>query len=544
MHRLIGEVGRRIRGLGQDRAGAIAPLFALSMVAIILAVGIGLDVGRQVSSKNNLQDAVDATGFALAHLPTNTPPPQLQTAAETWINANLRDRNISGLNVVVTPGTGQITITVTGQVKTTLMALGGFTKMDVQARSTVNWAPARLEVALVLDNTGSMNKNNKIQTLIDASQQLVTTLFEQANGDPNAVKISVVPFSMTVNVGPQYQNAAWMSGVLPPEYATALQAAYPGITWPYGKDIFTGANVNRFTLFNQIGEPWKGCVESRPAPYDVQETPPTAANPATLFVPFFAPDEPDYYSGWYDGYSRPQYPNQYLTDDNSGSWSVRLQNAGKYDTTSWTRGPQTYPWGNLTNYQAGPNAGCALIPLLRLTSNETAVHKEISQMVAIGDTNLAMGMVWGWHTISPLGPFGDAVAYNTPNTKKVIIFLTDGWNQSATTYSVDSNNSYYSGLGYAWQNRIGFGSSATLAQREAALDSRTSLVCDNIKKANPQNPITVYTVRIDVANTQSPAVLQSCASDINKFFDVPNPSDLADAFATIAGSISQLRLAS
>jgi hypothetical protein len=152
--------------------------------------------------------------------------------------------------------------------------------------------------------------------------------------------------------------------------------------------------------------------------------------------------------------------------------------------------------------------------------------------------------VWGWHTISPLGPFADGVAYNTPNTKKVIIFLTDGWNQSATTYGVDANNSYYSGLGYTWQNRLGLPATSSLAEREAALDARTTAVCNNVKKVSAQNPVTVYTVRIDVANTQSPAVLQSCATDANKFFDVPNPSDLADAFATIAGSISQLRLAS
>ena len=64
-------------------------------------------------------------------------------------------------------------------------------------------------------------------------------------------------------------------------------------------DIFTKDNgktysgTNRFELFDKMNVDWGGCVESRPYPYDVTEAAPTSANPDTLYVPYFAPDEPD-----------------------------------------------------------------------------------------------------------------------------------------------------------------------------------------------------------------------------------------------------------
>ncbi|TGS36362.1 hypothetical protein EN827_32280, partial [Mesorhizobium sp. M1D.F.Ca.ET.184.01.1.1] len=46
---------------------------------------------------------------------------------------------------------------------------------------------------------------------------------------------------------------------------------------------------------------WSGCVESRPYPYNIQDTAASTSTPATLFVPMFAPDETDRT----DNYSRP-----------------------------------------------------------------------------------------------------------------------------------------------------------------------------------------------------------------------------------------------
>ena len=116
------------------------------------------------------------------------------------------------------------------------------------------------------------------------------------------------------------------------------------------------------------------------------------------------------------------------------------------------------------------------------------------------------------------------------------MFLTDGYNQ--TTANSDADSSYYSGIGYIWQNRIGVTASASQTQRNTALDNRTNLICSNIKADN----ITVYTVRIDVSGV-SPTVLQNCASSPDKFYDVPDVSNLSAAFQQIACQIGKLRIA-
>jgi hypothetical protein len=186
-----------------------------------------------------------------------------------------------------------------------------------------------------------------------------------------------------------------------------------------------------------------------------------------------------------------------------------------------------------TGYVYGPNAGCQLQPLARLTTNLASLKTTIANMTAVGDTNIPMGLMWGWHTISPNAPFGDGVAYGTAKTTKIIILMTDGQNED--TSNSNSNASYYSGIGYIWQNRIGI-TSGTTAQRQTALDARETLVCNNMKAQG----IVIYTVRVET--TGAATALQGCATNTSDFYDVSDPSQLDDVFQTIAGQIANLHL--
>jgi hypothetical protein len=143
--------------------------------------------------------------------------------------------------------------------------------------------------------------------------------------------------------------------------------------------------------------------------------------------------------------------------------------------------------------------------------------------------------MWGWHTLTPNTPFADGVAYGAPNTMKIVVLLTDGMNTE--TDSGNPNGSYYSGLGYIWQGRLGLTTSATATQRQAAMDARQTLLCNNMKAQG----IVIYTVQIDTPGT-APAALSGCATDSSKFYDVQDVSTLNTAFQSIAGSIGHLRI--
>jgi hypothetical protein len=303
-----------------------------------------------------------------------------------------------------------------------------------------------------------------------------------------------------------------------------------GTAQGFSSDIFSTAGVNRFTMFDNLGKAWAGCVESRPAPYDVQDTAPTSGIPATEFVPFFAPDEPDDHSWWGD-----TYVNNYMGDHTaSTSWSEKQGNLAKYvPTASPAYTPAVRTGTNGAGYDYGPNAGCSMTPLLRLTTNVQTVKDKLNAMQAVGDTNIPMGLAWGWHTLSPNAPFADGAAYTDAQTRKIVVLLTDGANTMADTSNND--DSVYSGLGYIWQGRLGI-SSGTSSARTTAMDGRMATLCTNMKAAG----VTIYVVRIDVSGS-APAALSGCASSPDQFYDISS-ANLGDAFHAIAGSIGQLRL--
>ena len=280
---------RLVKRLGADERGAIAVQFALLLIPIaILTFGL-IDLSRTSVQKRQLQDALDAATLMAARS-TATTDGGLKTVGLAAMQTEMAGLGVplTGDNVDFKLGANN---TVVGSVKNVALTpiisnLWNTGDVHVSAGSTVMRSVNKLEVALVLDNTGSMastlnSGTKKIDALITASKSLVDTLAAAAAraSETDAVKISVVPFSMTVNVGSTYQSqSSWLAGKMP--------------TTGYGTDVFA-TNQNRFTLLSSLGLTWAGCVESRPAPYDVTDDPPNGSVNASMFVPFFAPDEPD-----------------------------------------------------------------------------------------------------------------------------------------------------------------------------------------------------------------------------------------------------------
>ena len=487
----------------RDDKGNVAILFALALLPLCTLMGAAIDYSRATESLVHLQAAVDSTAMNLAKLPLTTGPANLEHHAEAQVRALAQAGFVTPLVTKVERAADTITVTASGDVKTAILNVMRIDKVPLSATSTVARGMGRVELALVLDNTGSM-AGKKLASLKAAATDLVESLEQQVDpGVENALRIGLVPFSMTVNVGAGHVSAPWMD----------LAAASP-----IHGEIFSSP-ANRFSLFKKIGVPWGGCVEGRPIPYDVQETAPSAGTPATLFVPFFAPDEPD-----------SNFDNDYLDDDVSSwsSWRIKQGNPGKYDRQPNRTGTFT------SGYQYGPNAGCALEPLVRLTTATQQVKTAISAMTAVGDTNIPIGLIWGWHLLSPQAPFSDGIAYGTKDYTKFVVLMTDGQNASSVVST--QNQSIYSGLGYIWQNRLGI-DSGSAGQRQAAMDKRLTLLCANMKARGIQ----IFTVRVEVTEGTS-KVLRDCATTPDMFYDVQDSSALSSAFRAIGASINRLRI--
>ncbi|WP_165843863.1 pilus assembly protein TadG-related protein [Phenylobacterium kunshanense] len=514
----IAGLRRLVRPL--DDRGNVALVAALAMGPICVA-GLGaMDLARVSSARSQLQDALDAAALAAARTNATTPE-ELKVAGDRYLKQNLRELS-TDFELTSTSFTfgekGEVVASARLEVTPFVAGLVTGGAMGVSASAEVVRADQKLEIALVLDTTGSMTEGSKLSDMKRAAKQFITFMEEVSEKavEPDAIKIGLVPFANAVRVDESaYRYSTWID--------------QSGAS-PINNEIFTTSTgtqfANRFNLFSQLGTSWRGCVEMRKAPYDVQDTPPTTG--ATLYTPYFAPDEPDVQTS---GYGR-DYQNDYVPDNTSNSnWRVRQGMVNKY--TGNRKGSMSTTFG--------PNRGCGVSRMMRLTTNYDSLRTAIDALSATGNTNIPIGMSWGWNIVAPHAPFADGAAYTEKGHKKVIVLMTDGDN---TMDQRDTpNDGSYAGTGYIWQGRVLKANGAPLQQgassedRTAALDSRLALVCENMKAKG----IDIYTVRVEV-DSGSSQLLKTCATADDYFYDVRSSSDLTNVFQSIAGQIAALHL--
>jgi Flp pilus assembly protein TadG len=503
-----------------DNRGNVAVLTALAMGPICVA-GLGaMDLARVTSAKSQLQDALDSAALAAARTNAATPA-ELKTAGDRYLKQNLSqlssDFVLSKSSFTFGPN-GQVVASASLKVTPFVAGLVTGGDMDIGASAEVVRADMKVEIALVLDTTGSMAEGSKLSDMKKAAKSFVTFMEDISKKaiEPDAIRISLVPFANSVRVDESaYRYATWIDQT--------------GSS-PINNEIFTTASgtqaANRFTLFSQLGTDWRGCVEMRKAPYDVQDDAPVSG--ATLYTPYFAPDEPDNKTS---GYGQ-DYQNDYLPDNTTvTNWRVRQGMVSKY-----TKQPK----GSLST-SFGPNRGCGVKRVKRLTTDYSSLRSAIDDLEASGNTNIPIGMSWGWNTLSPNAPFKDGSKYGETGFKKVLVLMTDGEN---TIEQRDTpNDGGYAATAYVWQGRVLKANGSPLQQgsssteRTAALDSRLTKLCDNMKAKG----IEVYTIRVEV-NTGSNTLLKSCATADDYYYDVKASSNLTNVFQSIAGQIAALHL--
>ena len=542
------------RGFASDTRGNIAMISAFVIPVLLLITFGGIDIHRASTVKANLQDALDAATLAAARS-QYTADTDITRVGLASLQANLAPYKDITLLTAQTTFTLDNTGAVVGDARVNVAALvaniilpmvgrGTGDQIPVGAHSEVLRSNNRVEVALVLDNTGSMS-GAKLSNTKAAAIDLINRL-EAADSrsiEPDAIKISLVPFSQTVRISAGGSNTV-------PAYMSNATTHTGGGAWNASSNptsLFSAAR-GRFTLFGDIGTTWGGCVEARLAPYDIRDTAPLSSTQGRMFVPYFAPDQPDEgdYSKDSTWLNYAYEDNDYLDDARKGNnktfadttareteWGLRLRDQTRYATSYKRSGTFNTNWG--------PNRGCDLQPLIRLTDNYGALRTAVDNMIASGNTNVPLGTMWGWHTLSPNAPFGDGRAYGTQRLTKIIIIMTDG--ENVMSDASNPNRGTYNGLGYIYQDRLGI-TSGSSSQRRTAMDNRfdhptagVEDMCGNMKDQD----IEVYTVAVQVDGSAQ-TLLRRCATDDDHYFPVDSASGIGAAFDRIAGAIENLRI--
>lgn len=497
-----------------DRRGSYTISFGLMCLTLCVAAGGMTDMMRLIDTRSKLRDAVDATALFVAQQHRNS---ETQSRSDTDVARDYMTRIFDAKSgtlgtVSAAAAANSVTVTAAASLDTYFLTTLSLASLSTTAASTATWASTSIEIALVLDNTGSMADNSKLTSLQSAARSLVDTVSAKASAT-YTIKFSLVPFSNFVKVGSTYSNAAWI------DQGGASRSSY--------YDAYFSTHVDRLATFTSLGVSWPGCVESRPSPYDIDDTAPTTALPDTLFVPAFHPDEPD--SGTYS-----YYANSYLSDQSYSYDWTRLVNAAKYTN------PKNKDFSNQSLYSnypypKGPGFLCQVQPLQRLTANYTSVKSQISAMTAAGSTNIPEGIAWGFRTLSPKGPFADGAAYSDIDTSKVMVMLTDGTN-AINTFN-NAAGGAYSSWGYPVSNRLGTNAGTNL---RSGLDAKTRAVCDKAKAAG----IKIYTIGLMIGDAAGQQLLSDCSSGAGYYYDSPSATELQAIFNEIANKITKLRISS
>lgn len=517
-----------LQRLMRRQEGSVFIIVGAAMMVLVGAVGVAVDVGRGQMAQTKLQNALDAAGLAAG---ASINSQDMQAEVTKYVNVNFAEgtlgATITDLRTQLSDDDTKLTVKANATMPTSFMQIFGHDTMDLYAETEVTRTQKGMELAMVLDVTGSMCSPScagRLDALKTASNDLLDILFGDGIYTADNLWVGIVPFSMGVNVGPSHTD--WLNA-----------ADYSTLDW--------GPTS------------WRGCTEARWSTGNDL----TDATPATeKFLAYYWQDDSN--NDWIGTRTDSDTDTTVLCGPTNAGSCRCTTNGGNYTCGTTTNGnvtTRTYCSGsgsnrkcskdvttvttsktyNVTNSR-GPNTYCPTSEVTRLTNDRHALETSIASLSAVGGTHIPEGAAWGWRLISPQwrGLWGGSMNtnnlpldYDTDLMIKAVILMTDGQN---TMYS-NSDGAY----GYTAQNHTGMTTTPYTDSKAAQrLDVKLKSICDNMKA----HDIVTYVVVFDVNDADVADEVKTCASQSDYYFNAPDSATLRQAFRTIGDSLANLRI--
>jgi Flp pilus assembly protein TadG len=540
----------------KDRSGNFAIFAAFALPVTLAAAGLGVDVVHMRSVVSEVQQITDAAVLAATRKAMTDR--ERREVFEDHLRSHVAHSGYKVLNAELSTAEGTNHIEVTGDVLLDVdtFFLHNARKEPARVIAAAYQSTKSVEIGLVLDNTGSMGQEG-IDTLKSAALGLLDVVQNGASAGKD-IEVAVVPFVTAVNIKGEGFDPAWIDGEgealyngwtfldkaererrgegLPTQWdergracnnqgqsaqAQALREACNGLAefdYPH-----------QSALFSASGTEWKGCVEARPYPLNLGLQPPRRSDPDTLFVPYFAPDEPGTAS-LDRGNDSDRFNNSWLNDVVGGSQAEIQRSVLKYID------PDVRKVEEAKSLSRGPNRACPtpIVPLSRDLNKARAGINAMKYWNGSG-TNIAEGLAWGWRVMTPEAPYTEAGPVDPMTTSKFIVVMTDGRNVSFGS-SNTINKSDYGSYGFLSDGRIAGASSQSSAEKQ--LNEWTLKLCQDIKAQH----IEIFTVLYKETDNGVQKMLRQCASQPANFYMAANTEGLKSAFSNIGRQMSPLRL--
>ncbi len=460
---------RRARSFFRGRRGSLLTWAAFLMVPLMGFVGIGVDTARGYMVRARLSQSLDAAALAAGR--QNSDTAKAEEAAKMVFKANFppgyMDATLTGPTITFNAGQDTVTAAASVVLPTYFLHLLGVNEFTVSASSEVMRKTVFMDVVISIDVSGSMGDYiggvKKIDAAKAASRTLVDTLFGAAD-EKDLLKMALVTWNSNVrilNIGQTYNRAQTTSKLAVPPYIDPYNNAIRTTVW--------FAKNSPVPLRTRPANGWGGCVHAR----------------------FINP-----------------------LDGNDADITLGTGIVGLKQWMSWKPA--------FNSATSGTPMQCPAQGVQRLTNTRGQMISAIEQVKNPGgNTNLVMGLMWGWRLLGTEGsPFaGDG----TPEPKagegqliRAIVLMTDGANTR------DQEDAYE---GYL---------SAT------QLNDRTKAAALKVKESG----VVIYAIQFGYKSGPQEELMKQVASGPTApyYQYAPDADALKDAFQEIGNHLSKLRI--
>jgi Flp pilus assembly protein TadG len=555
--RRIARTGIRFR---RAHGGNVAITFAIALIPLLAFVGAAIDYSRASKIKVQLQAALDSTALMVSKNAAKLTTSELVGTAKNYFLAQFTNPQAKKVNFSAaysTSGGSSVVVNGSTDVDTTILGVIGINTISLNGSATAKWGSSRLRVALVLDTTGSMSSDSKINALKTATKNLLTQLEAAATVDGD-VYVSIIPFSKNVNLDSSNYSANWINWT----------------DWDAEPAILKNSKPNNW---NQIGLgsscPFSNnsygfqCTRSPDNSSSTTSSIPSSGSYAGYICPGVDGGNKDstkigiYYNGCYDSVPTTSTSTQTVCtgrhcscgNTSNCSCTGNGNNTVCTQTVTTTGAPYTHNWlvnnhntwngcvtdrGNssgpvsdydrlvtapdsniqATLFPAEQNFYCSPV-VMGLSYNWSAMKNQVESLYPLGATNQPIGLVWGWQALVGGGPLTAPPKDSNYTYNDTIILLSDGLNTLDRWY--------------------GNGSSSTSLVDTRMVDSTGKGTCGNIKAAG----ITIYAVQVNTGGDPTSTLLQNCASSADKFFLLTSANQIIATFEAIGTNLTKLRIA-
>jgi Flp pilus assembly protein TadG len=462
--------------MGGNRGG-IAVWAALIFVPLMGFMGLGVDTARGYLVRARLSQALDAAALAAGKWASNTAKAEEEAAMTFKANFpdGYMDAAVTGPTIAWNSLNDMVGINASAVLPTYFVHLLGVNTFTVAASTEVMRKTVYMDIIMSLDVSGSMDDTINGVKKVDAARQAAHTLTDSLFGASETkefLKMGLVTWNSNARILPigQAYNAASVTSQAVPSYANPYRKP-DGTSWLPSSSFTNPATFNTVYFANGIPIPlmtappsnWKGCVMAR-------YTPDSTTNDGDLFL-------------------------------NTVTVGGKIWNA-------WRPTPNSYQ--------------CPSQGIRRLVNVKSTVKSAIDLVInPSNNTNLAVGLVWGWRLLgTPDSPFaGDGTPPPTDPEKELvraIILMTDGANTQAST------DAYYG------------------TRTASQLNTRTQQIATKIKDEG----VIIYAIQFGFNDGPQETLMKSIASGPESpyYQYAPDAPALQMVFKEIGNHLSKLRL--